>query len=48
MTELEELERKVYEAEVGLFNLKLDVYLHKWAIDGNDEEIKSFLQKGLS
>ena len=45
---LEALERKVYEADVGLFNAKLDLYIYKWEIDGNDEELESLLKKGLS
>tara|TARA_B110000211_G_scaffold18868_1_gene19618 strand:- start:1194 stop:1361 length:168 start_codon:yes stop_codon:yes gene_type:complete len=47
-TEQEKLERKVYEAEVNLFNIKTDLYIYKWEVDGNDEEIKSFLKKGLN
>ena len=43
---LEALERKVYVAEVGLFNAKLDLYIYKREIDGNDEELKSLLKKG--
>ena len=45
---LEALERKVYKAKVGLFNANLDLYIYKWEIDGNDEELKSLLKKGLS
>ena len=43
---LEALERKVYVADVGLFNAKLDLYIYKREIDGNDEELKSLLKKG--
>ena len=38
---LEALERKVFDAN-------LDLYIYKWEIDGNDEELKSLLKKGLS